>query len=157
MPAPGQSWGLLPSFEKVLTGAGSLGLGSVRLAQPYRDPRLLTLFSGFSARMLQRPGLDRAPARHILTGHLPDTIRLRGKGLAFSPDYFQRLTRQAPAARERIASFRKAGVDEWLDLDALDAALARIARETPRDGQEVLKAQLTAMAAEFITWWRGVS
>ncbi len=157
MPASGERWGLLPSFEKILKGPVSLGLGSVRLAQPYRDPRLLALFSGFPARMLHRPGFDRAPARHLLAGHLPDSIRLRGKGPAFSPDYGQRLIRQAPDARARIALFRKAGADEWLDLDALDVALARIAGDAARDGQEALTAQLTAMAGEFIAWWRGVS
>lgn len=157
MPAPGDLWGILAGTEKAMLAPASLALGRVRIALPFRDPRLLTLFSGFPAGMLQRPGQNRAPVRHLLTGHLPDSIRLRPKGLAFSPDYFERLTRQAPAARARIGTFRKAGADEWLDLDALDAALERIAGGAARGRQEILTAQLTAMAAEFIAWWRGVS
>jgi len=153
MPAPGELWGLIPSYEKIFGSPASMALGRVRVAQPYRDPRLLTFFSGLPAKLLQRPGLDRAPVRELLKGHLPDSIRLRPKGLAFSPDYFVRLQRQAPAARARIAAFRAAEAGEWLDLEQLDAALARIAAGTAR-ADEILPAQLTAMAAEFITWWR---
>lgn len=157
MPASGEPWGLLGGFEKALAAPASLALGQVRVAQPFRDPRLLTLFSGFTAGMLQRAGQDRAPVRHILRGHLPDSIRLQSKGGAFSPDYFQRLERQALAARDRIGLFRQAGADAWLDLDALDTGLTRTASGELRDGHAVLKVQLTAMTAEFIAWWRGFS
>ncbi|WP_447727332.1 asparagine synthase-related protein [Sphingomonas koreensis] len=156
MPAPSELWGLIPGFEKALKAPASMALGRVRVAQPFRDPRLLTFFSGLPARLTQDPGLDRFPVRHMLKGHLPDSIRLRPKGLAFSPDYFDRLKRQAPAARARIAAFRKADIDEWLDLDLLDTSLARIAAGT-ESADRILKTQLTAIAAEFITWWRGAS
>lgn len=156
MPAPGELWGLLPSFEKMFGSPASMALGCVRVAQPFRDPRLLRFFSGLPAKLLQRPGLDRAPVRELLKGHLPDSIRLRPKGLAISPDYFERLKQQAPAARARIVAFRAAEAGEWLDLDRLDTALERVAAGTAR-GDEALQAQLTAMAAEFVTWWRSAS
>jgi len=156
MPAPGELWGLLPSFEKMFGSPAAMALGRVRVAQPYRDPRLLTFFSGLPAGLLQRPGLDRAPVRELLKGHLPDSIRLRPKGLAISPDYSERLKRQAPAARARIAAFRAAEAGEWLDLDRLDTVLERVATGNARS-DEAMQAQLTAMAAEFVTWWRGGS
>lgn len=153
MPAPAELWGLLPSFEKIFGSPASMALGRVRVAQPYRDPRLLSFFSGLPAALLQRPGLDRAPVRELLKGQLPDSIRLRSKGLAFSPDYSERLKRQAPAARARIAAFRKAEAGQWLDLDRLATALERVAAGSAR-GDEAMQAQMTAMAAEFVTWWR---
>lgn len=157
MPSAGDLWGLIPGHEKSLGAPASMALGRVRVAQPFRDPRLLHFFSGLPAKLVQQPGLDRAPVRHILKGNLPDSIRLRAKGLAFSPDYFERLKRQAPDAQGRIAAFRKADADQWLDLDQLDTALARIAAGKAKGGEELLRAQLTAIAAEFIAWWRGIS
>ncbi|HSX55951.1 MAG TPA: asparagine synthase-related protein, partial [Sphingomonas sp.] len=156
-PARGKPWGMLPGFQKILAAPASLALGAVRIAQPFRDPRLLTFFSGLPANLLQRRGQDRVPVRHILTGQLPDTIRLQAKGLPISPDYEARLIRQAPEARSRIGRFRRAGIDEWLDLDDLDAALAQIAAGRACDQNQLFKAQLTAMTAEFILWWRDPS
>lgn len=153
-PAAGKLWGLIDGFEKILGAPASLALGAVRIAQPFRDPRLLTFFSGLPANLVHRRGQDRAPVRHILAGHLPESIRLQPKGLQLSPDYEARLIRQATAARARIGDFRKAGIDEWLDLDALDAALAQIAANAATGPDQLFRAQLTAMTAEFILWWR---
>lgn len=157
MPAPGEAWGLLPGFDKSLKAPASMALGRLRIAQPFRDPRLLSFVSGLPASLLQTPPHDRAPARHILTGHLPDSIRLRPKGLHISPDYRQRLIGHAPLTQARIAVFRRAGADEWLDLDMLDAALADVANGALQDLHKMLQVQLTAQAAEFVTWWRGIS
>lgn len=152
-----ESWGFVADGFQAMRPPASLALGRVRVAYPFRDPRLLTLFSGFRAGMLQQRGVDRAPVRHILKGHLPDSIRLRPKGLHFSPDYHLRLQQHAPAARARIAAFRACGADAWLDLEALDAGLARVASATLRGTDDALLVQMTAIAAEFIAWWRGGS
>jgi asparagine synthase (glutamine-hydrolysing) len=128
--------------------------GQLRLDYAFRDTRLLKLFSGFPARFLRHGGLDRAPARALLKGRLPDSIRLRTRGLPFSPDYDDRLRAQAPMALDRIPAFRAAGVDEWLDLDWLAEALARVHIHGPRTLTEAFELQLTACAAEFLTWRR---
>ncbi|MFN4096424.1 MAG: asparagine synthase-related protein [Sphingomonas sp.] len=157
MPARADRWGISPGFSKAMRAPASLDLGRVRVAMPFRDPRLVALFAGFPAAMLYpRPG-ERTAARHLLVGKLPDAIRLRGKGPGFAPDYPDRLRSEAEAARERIALFRRAGADEWLDLDVLDSGLARAARGASTSYDEATRTQLTALAGEFIAWWRGAS
>lgn len=157
LPMPTEPWGIRPGFAKAARAPATMALGRVRVAMPFRDPRLIALFAAFPAAMLYpRPG-DRTPARTLLTGKLPDVVRLRGKGPGFAPDYLDRLRDDAPAARTRIALFRRAGADDWLDLDALDRGLARAASGTTASYGEATRTQLTALAAEFIAWWRGVS
>jgi asparagine synthase (glutamine-hydrolysing) len=107
--------------------------------------------------MLIQGGHDRGMARRMMDGNLPDSIRLRTRGMPASPDHIPRLQRQAAAARDRIRVFRAAEVDEWLDLDWLDEALQLISQRGPSDVDEANQVQLTALAAEFITWWRAQS
>ncbi len=149
---PGDAWGYMPGADKALAHANEFYPGALREDQPYRDLRLLRLFAGFPADFLQHDGLDRAPARHLLAGHLPDAIRLRRRGCAASPDHMVRLQRQAPLARARIADFRAADVADWLDLDWLDTALARVAEHGPASVTDANEVQLTAITAEFLTW-----
>ncbi len=157
LPAVEDRWGISSGFSKAMRASASLDLGRVRVAMPFRDPRLVALFAGFPAAMLYpKPG-ERTPARHLLIGKVPDTIRLRGKGPGFAPDYVDRLRSEAEAARERIALFRRAGADEWLDLDALDSGLARAAQGAAGNYDNATRTQLTALAGEFIAWWRGFS
>lgn len=150
-------WGYMPGVEKALLHANEFYPGAIRMDLPFRDMRLLRLFAGFPARFLVHEGLDRAPARHMLAGHLPDTIRLRKGGLPASPDHLVRLQRQAPLGRARIAAFRRAGVDEWLDLDWLDQSLARFEAHGPTGYADANEVQLTAITAEFLTWWGGIA
>ncbi len=70
------------------------------------------------------------------------------------PDRFQRMQRQAAAARERIADFRKAELDDWIDLDWLDLALFRVQKQGAASNSDSNEVQLTAIAAEFLCWWR---
>jgi asparagine synthase (glutamine-hydrolysing) len=70
-----------------------------------------------------------------------------------SPDHNHRLQHEASAARERIALFRKAGIDDWLDLDWLDQALAGMSVTGPQSVNHGNEVQLTAMMAEFLLWW----
>jgi len=150
-------WGYEFGTSKAMLHANEFYGGAIRAQFPYRDVRLLRLFAAFPSSFMTEGGLDRAPARFIARSHLPDEIRLRSSGLPASPDHSQRLRRQAPAALERVAAFRKAGVDEWLDLDWLGEALGRIGKAGPSDIDEANQAQLTAITAEFLSWWRGRS
>ena len=157
LPAPGALWGISAGFAKAARAPASLALGQVRVAMPFRDPRLIGLFAGLPAAMLYpKPGV-RTPALRLLADKLPDTIRLRAKGPGFAPDYSDRLRTEGEAARARIAVFRRAEAQEWIDLEALDRGLDRAARGTTASHGEATRVQLTAMAGEFIAWWRGVS
>ena len=154
---PHDQWGYLPGADKALLHPNEFYPGALRMEFPFRDVRLLRLFAGFPAGFLVHDGLDRAPVRHMLAGHLPDMIRLRRSGRPASPDHMARLQHQASAARGRIATFRKAEVQDWIDLDWLDQALARVAARGPANFAESYEVQLTAITAEFLTWWRARS
>lgn len=157
LPAPNDSWGIRPGFAKAARAPASIALGRVRVAMPFRDPRLIALVAALPAAMLYPRTGERTPARTLLSGKLPDTIRLRGKGPGFAPDYLDRLRQDAAAARTRVPLYRRAGADEWLDLDALDRGLGRAAGGSSASYADATRTQLTAIAAEFIAWWRGIS
>lgn len=152
---PGEAWGWMPGFRKIWEPPTLLNLG-LRGEVPYRDPRLLALFAGFPAQFLVHDGLNRAPARAMMAGQLPEAIRLRRTTGAFSPDYMTRIRSQAPAALERLSVFRKAGAEDWIDLVWLEQALQQVGARGPQSIPEAFEVQLTAMAAEFLVWWRGV-
>jgi len=156
MPSPHAIWGINPSLGRAAQLTSQVDLGRVRCAMPFRDPRLAVLFSGFPAGMLYPEPGGRSPARALLMGKLPDSIRLRDKGPGIAPDYVERLQTEANAARDRIPLFRRAGADEWLDLAALDRGLARSAASVSTF-DEATRTQLTALAGEFFVWWRGLS
>ena len=140
--------------EKMMMQPAETVAGQLRTDYPFRDLELLRRFAGFPVEFTDHPLLNRGFARRMMAGQLPDAIRLRPKGSAISPDYYQRLHRQAEGERERIALFRKADVDEWIDLDWLDAALARVAANGAADVHDATRVQITAMVAEYILWWR---
>lgn len=148
-----EPWGYLPGAAKIMR-TPSHRPGSLICEYPFRDQRLLQLFAGFPAHFLEQDGFNRAPARAMMAGRIPDAIRLRRDVQPFSPDYMERLQGDAPAARARISAFRRADIGDWLDLDWLDAALGAVAQRGPRDVGEAFDVQLTAMAAEFLLWWR---
>lgn len=154
MPGKHDLFGFLPGTEKMLGQTNEFHPGALRMDYPFRDLRLLRLFAGIPVATLLQGGADRAVARQLLEGQLPDAIRLRRTGMPASPDHNARLRRQAPAARARIAQFRKADVDDWLDLDWLDQALGRVGEHGAANVAEANEVQLTAIAAEFLVWWR---
>ncbi|URW74896.1 asparagine synthase-related protein [Sphingomonas donggukensis] len=151
---PDGRWPAIVGREKVAAIGTEALVGGVRQELPFRDVELLRLFASFPASFIAREGMDRAPARHLMRGRLPDSIRLRPKGPAISPDYALRLRRAAPAARGRIAHFRRLGIDDWIDLDWLDAALADLAAGTGDAARDSHETQTTAVAAEFLAAWR---
>ncbi|WP_066665361.1 MULTISPECIES: asparagine synthase-related protein [unclassified Sphingomonas] len=156
LPEPGALWGVSQGIAKAVRSPASLDLGRVRVAMPFRDPRLIALFAGFPAAMLYPEPGARTPARRLLAGKLPDSIVQRGKGPGFAPDYMFRLRSEAEAARAQIPLFRRAGADEWIDLEALDRGLAHAARGATADYSEAVRVQLTALAGAFFAWWRGL-
>lgn len=147
--------GYLPGAAKSLALSNEFYPGAVRMAFPYRDMRLYRLFAGFPVEMLLSGGDDRPMVRAMLDGRLPVTIRLRLRGMPAEPDRFQRMQRQALAAQARLTEFRKAEVDDWIDLNWLDQALLRVAKKGAESNEESNEIQLTALAAEFLCWWRG--
>jgi len=153
-PPPSPLFGFRPGTDKAWSLANEFYPGAVRMDYPFRDSSLLRLIAGLPRTLPAGADGDRAMARAMLVGHLPDAIRLRKHGMAASPDHLARLQRHAPAARQRLAVFRAAGLDEWLDLDWLDQALARTARDGTRSHSIANEVQLTAMAAEFLLWWQ---
>jgi asparagine synthase (glutamine-hydrolysing) len=154
VPRLGEQLGYLQSAAKSMSPYGEPYAGAIRTEIPFRDLRLLRLFAGFPAKFLLRDGYERAPARYLLAGKLPDSVRLRTMHGPASPDYMAQIKRQAPQARTRLAAFRAADIDEWLDLEWLDGALARIGEHGPRDITDAFEVQFTAHMAEFLCWWR---
>ncbi len=153
MPGAAGLFGYMPGIDRGLGLPTEFYPGGLRTEFPFRDMRLLRLFAGVPVRTLLDGGADRAVARRMMDGHLPDSIRLRRSGMPASPDHNSRLQRQAGAARDRIALFRKAGIDDWLDLDWLDQALAGMAITGPSDVNHGNEVQITAIVAEFLLWW----
>ena len=149
-------WGYHPGAWKALSHANEFHAGALRMDFPFRDLRLLRFFAGLPRDLLREPRYDRRPARVILEGHLPDSIRLRRSGMPAAPDHLVRMQWQAPQARTRRSVWLKAGADEWLDLDWLDAALARCAAQGVASHAEANVLQLTAIMAEYLVWLRRI-
>lgn len=144
----------LPGCDKALAHINAFHAEALRMAFPFRDLRLMRLFASAPLKLLQNIGHDRGAARTILLDRLPDAIRLRRSGLPADPGHMRRLQHFAGPTRARLPAFRKAEADEWLDLEWLDMALARIAAQGPSNVADANRVQLTAMAAEFFCWWR---
>jgi asparagine synthase (glutamine-hydrolysing) len=149
---PDDRWGYLPA-EKLDNNPSEPMIGEARTVRPFRDQRLLELFSGFPASFSNHRGTTRAPARALLAGKLPDSIRLRPSGMPFCPDFYPRLTREAPEARARLPLLRRAGIGDWLDLDWLEQRLAQLEADWRPPIAEAFQIQLTANVAEFLHAW----
>ncbi len=146
--------GYVDGVEKALAHPNEFYAGALRMDFPFRDMRLLRLFASFPLKTIFEGGRDRPIVRQMLCGKVPELIRLRRQGMPASPDHFARLKHQAADARRRIPAFREKDIDDWLDLDWLDQALARVSEHGARDYVDANEVQLTALAAEFLYWWR---
>ena len=129
--------------------------GALRMDFPYRDLRLLRCYAGLPSEVAYALGPDRGPGRNIGQGLLPDAVRLRQRGMPADPGHYARLQAFAGIARERIRVFRALELDEWLDLDWLDQALARAADRGVSTVVDANEVQLTALAAEYLSCLRG--
>lgn len=146
--------GFQPVAAKALAHPNEFYPGAVRMDFPFRDLRLLRFFAALPVETANALGPDRGFARQMLHGHLPAEIVQRRRGLPADPDHHDRLQRQAPDAQSRIATFRQAGLAEWLDLDWLETELATVARHGVRSIDHANHVQLTAITAEFLLWWQ---
>ncbi|MFA5964497.1 MAG: asparagine synthase-related protein [Sphingomonas sp.] len=128
---------------------------ALRRANPcLGDIELLRLVAGMPASFLRRDGNNRALIRAMLTGRVPEETRLRTEKRAFSPDYIDRLTREAPPLTARLDAWRAAGVGEILDLDWMARTVGPMSASEPLSYQTVVKFHTTAMAAVFLMDWR---
>jgi len=153
-PRVDRPWGYLPAVGKnVMTPTSAFGAG-LRHLQPYRDRRLIRLMASMPAAFMQHDGLNRALARAILKGRLPDSISLRRSGGPFSPDFDLRLRTQTSDVLDRMSDFRHSGAGDWLDLAWLAEAMTRMREGRPMTRDEPFQAQATATAAAFFVWWK---
>ena len=125
--------------------------GDLRHIKPFFDRGMIDLVAGTPANFTYATGLPRSFVRAMLKDRLPDSIARRTSKGPFSPDFYQRLCRHAPAARERLTAYRAAGAAEWLDLDWLDRMLRRIGNG-PAPPPAMFRIQNTVNAAEFFVW-----
>lgn len=153
-PRVDRPWGYLPAVAKnAMTPTTAFG-GGMRHLQPYRDRRLIRLMASMPAGFMQHDGLNRALARAILKGRLPDSISLRRSGGPFSPDFDLRLRTQTDDVLDRMGDFRDSGAGDWLDLAWLSGAMTRMREGRPMTIHEPFQAQATAIAAAFFVWWK---
>ena len=143
--------GYIPGSDKALAQPNAFYAGALRMDFPYRDLRLLRLYASLPREVAYALGPDRGPARSIGKDLLPEAVRLRQRGMAADPGHYARLQAFAARARTRIAAFRAAGIDDWLDLVWLDQALARVAEWGVTGVDDANRVQLTAVAAEYLT------
>lgn len=156
-PAPpharGDLWGYAAEIDKLSVSLTTTPLPGLRSPLPLLDRRLVTLFAGMPYSFIDHAGVTRAPARALLSGMVPESVRLRRRGLPFSPDYRDRIRAQAGRARTRIPGFVAAGAGEWLDLAWLDTALGAIAGGADVSLDTIHEVQTTATAAAFVADW----
>ena len=146
--------GYIPGSEKALAQPNAFYAGALRMDFPYRDLRLLRLYASLPRELAYALGPDRGPARSIGKDLLPEAVRLRQRGMPADPGHYARLQAFAAPARLRIAAFRAAGIDDWLDLRWLDQALAHVGQRGVDNVDDANRVQLTALAAEYLTWAR---
>jgi len=145
--------GYAPVSSKIGPVMFCSSLPQLRHATPFRDWRLIDLVAGMPAHFLVNRERNRVLGRAVLSGFISDDIRLRQSGMPFSPDYEARLVAHAGQARARIDAFQQHGAGDWLDLQWLGQSLKRLSDGETMSPTEKLKAQLTAMTAEFFVWW----
>jgi len=151
LPPAGQPFGIHPGVHKSSQGDTLTAYG-LRYVTPFRDHRLLRLAASFPTEFFQYEGQTRSIARAILRGKIPEQVRLRPRGMAFSPDYVLRLHTQAAEARKRLPAFYAAGVDRWLDLQWIEKGLLAVERNARTPYREFMGLQTTVCAAEFFVW-----
>lgn len=143
--------------EQALASPSETYPGALRLVTPYKDLRLLRLFASFPAEMMRAHARDRGMARQLLAGQMPDAIVHRRRGAPAFPASDLMMQQQAQSARDRIATFRRHDIGEWIDLDWLDAALARVSATGPASAHDGSEVHSTALFAECMLWWQGKS
>lgn len=127
---------------------------ALRQISPMLDRRLVHAVASMPAGFTRHQGQQRAIARFLMQGRLPDKIAFRPGTMPYSPNYYVLMRESADAALARIPSHRQAGVDRWIDLEWMSAALTRVRAGQISDQSGMFELQMTAIAAEFLSWWR---
>ena len=144
--------GLVNGHEKACRSSTSVPGGGIRQHSPLRDLILLKMVGGLPAGFITRGGKDRALARALLKGHVPDHVVSQAKGRGFSVDYDLRFKDEVSQVSERFTKWRQAGVDRWLDLDWLERAVARAGGLEVVPADEEFRLQLSVLAAEYFLY-----
>jgi len=150
-----EPWGVPVAARKNAMTPTSSPEARLRHVMPFRDRRLLNLVATMPASYMEREGLNRAPARLMLAGRLPDLVRLRRRGGPISPDFLVRAERQALATAPRLDDFRAQGAGQWLDLDWVETQLRALAEPGTASYDRVYKVQTTIVAAAYLEWLAG--
>lgn len=151
--SPDALLGFSKGYHKAARSPTTVAGGGLRAFYPFRHFRLIAMTAGMPVRFLSHGGMQRALAREMLKGRLPDHIRLQSKGLAFSPDYPDRLRDEASSLQPRIEELREAGAGEWVDLDWVAREAQRIAQGAILSPRELQKFQISVLAANFVVHW----
>lgn len=117
------------------------------------DIELLRLVGGMPASFLRRDGYDRALIRAMLAGRVPDETRLRTEKRDFSPDYNDRLMREAIPLKSNLDAWRTADIAQVLDLDWMAQTINLMAVGRLPSPPTIAKLHMTVLAAEFLMWW----
>ena len=144
--------GLAYGHEKACRSPTSVPGGGIRQHSPLRDLTLIKMVGGLPAAFIARGGEDRALARALLRGHVPDHVASQVKGGGFSVDYDLRFRDEVSQVPERFAEWRQAGVDKWLELDWLEREIARVSRLKDVPVDEKFRVQLSVLAAEYFLY-----
>lgn len=142
--------GLANGYEKASRSPTSVPGGGMRQHSPLRDLTLIKLVGGLPATFMARGGEDRALARALLKGHVPDHVVSQPKGLGFSVDYDLRFKDEVSQVPERFAKWRQAGVHKWLDLDWLEQEAVRVSGLEMIPVEAKFRVQLSVLAAEYL-------
>lgn len=143
--------GYIPGWDKLAHGPMARLDGTARYT-PFRNPDAIAFAASLPPEFFARDGYERAIVRAMTAGGLPDIVRLRTDKTPFSPDYYERMRRDAPRALARLDHHRTTAAADWLDLDWLEGALSGIEHQqlNPATASEI---QVTAMTAEWFDWW----
>lgn len=141
--------GLTPGYDKSWRSPTSVPGGGIRRHSLLRDRELVRMVAGMPAGYTRWQGHDRALARALLRGHLPDHIVQQKKGLAFSVDYDQRFRDELPQILPRAEAWRQAGVDDWIDIDWIETEVSRLMAMEAIPVHAKFPLQLAALAAEY--------
>jgi asparagine synthase (glutamine-hydrolysing) len=141
--------GLPSQYHKLWRSPTSVAGGGLRQLSPLRDRQLVRTVAGMPANFTSWQGQERALARALLVGHVPDHVSSQSKGLSFSVDYDDRFRAEMPQIIERLPAWRNAGAGDWLDLDWLEREVASLMTQPSASVTTQFQIQLTALAAEY--------
>lgn len=149
--------GMPPGYHKPWRTPTSVADGGLRHVSPLRDRNLICMVAGMPRDYATWHGQNRALARALLRGHVPDHVTCQAKGMRFSVDYDDRFRREMPHLLERLPTWREAGMDEWLDLTWISDEVRALTTRTSIPTAVQFRLQMAALAAENLILRRGLS